>query len=279
MHEPNNSNLASLLDGWLSSGRRRSPNTHDAYRRDVRDFLAFAKLPVEQITAGDVAKYQSFLHQQHGEATEYRKLSALRSFFKYLKLTKAVTEDPTEMVQAPKVEPKFSSKVLDVDEIKAMIAAASAMPADALLLRMLYVTGGRISEVLALTWADFKATDDGGANLQIFGKGRHTRVVYIGTELWNSLLAFRGDIGDDEPLFTINRHQAARIVTRLAKVAKVNKPVTPHAYRHSLASHLLSDGATLAQVRDQLGHADIKTTSLYLHAEDRTQMIRELRIK
>jgi integrase/recombinase XerD len=214
-----------------------------------------------------------------GEATEYRKLSALRSFFKYLKLTKAVTEDPTEMVQAPKVEPKFSSKVLDVDEIKAMIAAASAMPADALLLRMLYVTGGRISEVLALTWADFKATDDGGANLQIFGKGRHTRVVYIGTELWNDLLAFRGDIGDDEPLFTINRHQAARIIARLAKMAKVNKPVTPHAYRHSLASHLLSDGATLAQVRDQLGHADIKTTSLYLHAEDRTQMIRELRIK
>lgn len=279
MHESNSDNLASLLDGWLSSGRRRSANTHDAYRRDVRDFLTFAKLPVEQVTAGDVAKYQSYLHNQHSEATEYRKLSALRSFFKYLKLIKAVAEDPTEMIQAPKVEPKFNSKVLDVDDIKAMISAAGAMPADSLLLRMLYVTGGRISEVLALTWADFKATDDGGANLQIFGKGRHTRVVYVGPQLWSDLLVFRGEIEDDERLFTVDRHQAARIVQRLAKAAKINKPVTPHAYRHSLASHLLNDGATLAQVRDQLGHADIKTTSLYLHAEDRAQMIRELQIK
>jgi integrase/recombinase XerD len=278
MRDNNTDNLASLLDGWLKTGRRRSPNTHDAYRRDVGNFLEFCNKPVHLVAASDVLDYQAYLHNQHSEATEYRKLSALRSFFKYLKLAKKITDDPTITIQTPKIEPKFKDKALDIDDVKAIIAAAEAMPADSLLVRLLFTTGARISEILALTMADFKAKDD-GAFIQLFGKGRHTRGVFIGAKLWADVCTHAAEQADDEPLFTINRHEAAAIVAKLAKAAKVTKHVTPHVFRHSLASFLLADGATLAQVRDQLGHQDIKTTSIYLHGTERTEMIRKLPVQ
>lgn len=279
MQTNNIDNLTSLLDGWLNTGRRRSPNTHDAYRRDVAGFLEFCNKPLTAIDAGDVSKYQALLRHQHSDATEYRKLSALRSFFKYLKLTNEIADDPTAAIKTPKVESKFKDKALCIDDIKAIIEAAEAMPVDSLLVRLLFVTGARISEVLALTAADFKLQDDGGAFVQLFGKGRHTREVYIGAELCEDVFRFGNVSEEDEPIFSIDRHEAAAIVTKLAKAAKVSKHVTPHVFRHSLASYLLADGATLAQVRDQLGHQDIKTTSIYLHGTERTQMIRKLPVR
>jgi site-specific recombinase XerD len=101
----------------------------------------------------------------------------------------------------------------------------------------------------------------------------------IGPELWTDLLKLHGEKEDDEKLFSMDRHAARYLVGKAAKAAKIGKGVSPHMLRHSLASNLLDDGATLAQVRDQLGHADIKTTSLYLHAKDRTAMIRKMPIK
>lgn len=271
--------IENYLDGWLSSGRRRSPNTREAYTRDVRAFVAFTGKPITETTSGDLARYQSLLRHQHSEATEYRKLSALRSFFKYLKLTNAIKDDPTVAVQAPKIEPKFKDKALDIQDVQAIIETASPMPVDSLLVRLLFVTGARISEVLALTTADFKLQDDGGAFVQLFGKGRRTREVYIGAELCADVFKFGNVDKEDEPIFGIDRHEAAAIVAKLAKAAKVGKHVTPHVFRHSLASYLLASGATLAQVRDQLGHQDVKTTSIYLHGTERTQMIRDLPIK
>lgn len=274
-----NNDLTALLDGWLSSGRRRSPNTREAYTRDVRAFVAFTGKPVAETTSGDLARYQSLLRHQRSEATEYRKLSALRSFFKYLKLTNTINDDPTVAVQAPKIEPKFKDKALDIQDVQAIIETASPMPVDSLLVRLLFVTGARISEVLALTAADFKLQNDGGAFVQLFGKGRRTREVYIGAELCADVFKFGNVDKEDEPIFGIDRHEAAAIVAKLAKAAKVGKHVTPHVFRHSLASYLLASGATLAQVRDQLGHQDVKTTSIYLHGTERTQMIRDLPIK
>jgi integrase/recombinase XerD len=278
MHGSDMDNLDSLLSGWLDSGRRSSPHTQDAYRRDVRAFVAYSGRPIKETQPGDLVGYQAYLRQQVGSAaTEYRKLTALRSFFKYLKLTKQITEDLAAVIQTPKVESDFKAKTLSVDEVNAIIEAASGS-LDSLLLRMLAITGGRVSEVLALTWANMQATEDGGGFVRILGKGRKQREVYIGPELWADLTRLR-DIPDDEPLFKVDRHEAAAIVSKAAKAAKIGKPVTPHVLRHSLASNLLERGATLAQVRDQLGHADIKTTSLYLHATDRAAMIRDMPIK
>lgn len=280
MHGSEIDNLAILLSNWLDSGRRSSPHTQEAYQRDVREFARYSGKPITQTQASDLIEYQAYLRNQtSSRATEYRKLTSLRSFFKFLKLTKAVTEDLAAAIQTPKVESDFKSKALSVDEIAAIIEAAKASPIDSLLLRMLYITGARISEVLMLSWSKMEAAEDGGAFVRILGKGRKKREVYIGAELWADLHAVCGSVAQDEPLFSMDRHEAAAMVAKAAKAAKIDRKVTPHDLRHSLASNLLESGATLAQVRDQLGHADIKTTSLYLHATDRTEMIRDMPIK
>jgi integrase/recombinase XerD len=280
MHESQIDNLDDLLSGWLDSGRRSSAHTQDAYRRDVRAFAAYSCKPIEATQAADVVNYQAYLRHQVGSpATEYRKLSALRSFFKYLKLTNAIKEDLAAVVTAPKVESNFKSKALSVEEIAAIIEAATPNPLDSLLLRLLFTTGARISEALALTWSHLKAAEIGGGYAHILGKGKKEREVYIGPELWADLVSLC-DVPDGQPLFRMDRHEAAAMVKKAAKAARITKPVTPHLLRHSMATYLLASGkATLAQVRDQLGHSNISTTSLYLHAEDRAAMIRDMPIK
>jgi integrase/recombinase XerD len=278
MHNAEPDNLGSLLAGWLDSGRRSSPHTREAYSRDVRAFAEYSRKPITETTPSDVIQYQGYLrHQSGSKATEYRKLSALRSFFKFLRFTNVITEDLAAVIQTPKVESNFKAKALNVDEIQAIIDATTSP--DSLLLRMLYVTGARISEVLALTWSSFKASEDGGAYVLIFGKGDKHREAYIGPELWVDLHALPDD-GSDGFLFHLDRHEAAAMLKKAAKAARIGKTVTPHMFRHSLATNLLESGkATLMQVRDQLGHSDISTTSLYLHAKDRTAMIRDMPIK
>lgn len=280
MHSTEPDNLDSLLAGWLDSGRRSSPHTREAYSRDVRAFAEYSRKPITETTPSDVIQYQAYLrHQSGSKATEYRKLSALRSFFKFLRFTNTVAEDLAAVIQTPRVESNFKAKALSVDEIRAVIDAATPNLSDSLLLRMLYVTGARISEVLALTWSSFKASEDGGAYVLIFGKGDKHREAYIGAELWVDLQALPND-GSDGFLFHLDRHEAAAMLKKAAKAAKIGRTVTPHMFRHSLATNLLESGkATLMQVRDQLGHSDISTTSLYLHAEDRAAMIRDMPIK
>lgn len=273
-------NLDVLIEDWLTAGNRQSENTRDAYSRDVRQFFDFCgKLSPADITHIDLIEYQRTVNARaKSDATKYRKITALRSFFTFLHNTKAITEDFRSTLTSPKVVTEFKDKAVGAEYVQAMIDT-TANDADSLLVRMLYVTAARISELLALRWADMKATEDGGAFVRILGKGKKLREVYIGPELWADLCAQRGEIEDDEPIFPISRHAAARIVAKLAKASNAGVKVTPHRFRHGLATDLLAQGATLAQVRDQLGHADIKTTSLYLHATERAEMIRNLKIK
>jgi len=280
MHTPEIDNLDSLLSDWLHTGRRSSPNTQEAYRRDVRAFVAHSRKPIEETQAADVIQYQAYVRHQAGtKATEYRKLSALRSFFKYLRLANIIKDDLAAIIQTPKIESDFKSKALSVEEIAALIEAARPNPLDALLIRLLYVTGARISEALALAWANLRGAEDGGCYALIAGKGDKPREVYIGPELWADLAALR-DIPNNAPLFPMDRHEAAAMIKKAAKAANIGRNVTPHMLRHSLATNLLESGrATLMQVRDQLGHSDISTTSLYLHAKDRAAMIRDMPIK
>lgn len=273
-------NLDVLIEDWLTAGNRQSANTRDAYGRDVRQFFTFSgKSHPSDVTHVDLLEYQRDLNARaKSDATKYRKVTALRSFFTFLHDTKAITEDFRATLVAPKVVTEFKSKAVGAEQVQALIET-TANDTDSLLVRTLYITAARISEVLALRWLNFKAADDGGAFVQILGKGKKLREVYIGPELWVDLCAMRGEIPDDELIFPINRRAAARIIAKLARAAKVGVKVTPHGFRHGLATDLLEQGATLAQVRDQLGHADIKTTSLYLHATERTAMIRNLKIK
>lgn len=259
--------INSLLSGWLESGRRSSPHTAEAYRRDVLAFLGFAGQDVAQITVADVARYQSHLRRTCESSTEARKLAALRSFFGYLKTLRVVAENPAGAISSPRVEPKVKDKLMSEDDLKRILSAAEGSPRDLLLIRTLYLTAGRVSEVLALTWGRFTESDDGGARLRILGKGKRNREVYIPPSLWASLLDVRADAKDTDRLFDLDRFQVWQIVKRLARAAQVTSEISPHWFRHAHASHALERGASLAMVRDRLGHADVKTTSIYLHSD------------
>lgn len=260
--------IDSLLSDWLDSGRRSSPHTAEAYRRDVQAFLQFAGLAdPAQATIAHIARYQSHLRHSCEASTESRKLASLRSFFGYLKTLQIVADNPAEAISSPRVEAKFKEKLLSEDDLKRLLSAAESNPVDSLLVRLLYVTAGRVSEILSLTWGRFTERDDGGARLRILGKGRRNREVYIPPALWSSLLAARGEATETTALFDLNRFQVWQIIKRLARAAQITGEVSPHWFRHAHASHALERGASLAQVRDQLGHADIKTTSIYLHPD------------
>ena len=270
-----------LLHNWLGSGKRSSPHTSLAYRQDIRDFLKHAGKPIELIGLSEIAAYQEYLRHEYKPATEYRKITAIRSFFTFLYLSKEIKEDVARLVSLPKVEKNFAERTLTEDEVRAMIDVARPLPLDALLIRFLYISAGRVSEVLSLTWANLIAADkqEGGGYVRIQGKGRKRREIYIGPELWDDLVRLRGEIDPDEHIFPFNRFQVWALVKRLAKAAKVSGEVSPHWFRHSHASHALEAGATLAEIRDDLGHADIKTTSLYLHADPDRATSKRLRIK
>src|SRR5215831_18599588 len=167
---------------WISLRRKRSSSVMGA--TNLVAVLIVSIVPENFC----FATYQAYLRHQVGSpATEYRKLSALRSFFKYLKLTNEIAEDLSLIIKTPKVESNFKAKALSVDEIQAIIEAAKPNPLDSLLLRLLYVTGGRISEVLALTWSHLKPAETSGGYAHILGKGKKEREVYIGPELWADL--------------------------------------------------------------------------------------------
>lgn len=136
--------------------------------------------------------------------------------------------------------------------------------------RFLYLTAVRVSEALFLRWRDITATSEVTAEAHIVGKGGKHRDVFIPQSLWCDLAEMGGDERrSSKPVFSFikNRLHALRIVESLAKVAEIDKLVTPHSFRHAHISHALKNGASLAELRDQAGHANISTTSLYAHAD------------
>jgi integrase/recombinase XerD len=142
---------------------------------------------------------------------------------------------------------------------------------DRLLLKLLYATGARISEICQLKWRDIKRNDNGGARITLFGKGNKTRVVLIGDSFLDGLLAFK--TSEEAPVFQsrkksghLSTTQAFRIFTAAAKRAGIEGNVSPHWFRHSHASHALDNNAPIHTVQKSLGHSSITTTERYLHS-------------
>lgn len=259
------------LSEWLKSSRRNSPNTAAAYKTDLRQFFDACRKSFDQVAVTDILEYQSSLPEDLAPRTKARKLASVRSFYRFL-CNREVVSLNLARIEPPKIQQVVSrDKLLTEKEVKAIIDAATDGK-HRLFVRFLYLTAVRVSEALALRWRDFDllTTDDSTAH--IVGKGGKHRDVFIPAPLWQDILKHCFYMADDDLVFSYikNRLHALRIVKGLAKVAKIDKPVTPHSFRHAHISHALKNGATVAELRDQAGHANISTTSLYAHA-DRTR--------
>ncbi|MGE4296873.1 MAG: tyrosine recombinase XerC [Desulfovibrionaceae bacterium] len=270
--------------GYLSIEKGYSDATVAAYEQDLRQFEAFLQRSGHTldaprgITRDAVRGFVAELHRLHARKSSMaRKLSTLRTFFRYLARRGRVDADPTAGVGNPKQD-KPQPRSLNVDQTFALLKAEAApdatMVRDLALAELLYGSGLRISEALSLTV--YGVNPDAG-EVRVMGKGSKERVAPLSDASREALAAwlaarraFDPD-GLEDALFLgvrgapLQRREANRIIERLCQRAGLPQAISPHGLRHSFASHLLEAGADLRVVQELLGHARIVTTQRYTH--------------
>jgi len=276
---------------YLAHGRGYSGHTVRNYVSDVRQFLCYLErteegLPVE---SADYYSVRGFMASRFGEnrnASLARKLSALRTFYQFLARQGKVKANPASLLSAPKREQRLPA-FLSVDDafrvVEAPGRAAFLEVRDRAMLELLYGSGLRVSELVGLNRVDIQSDVQ---VLRVWGKGRKERIVPFGSKAREALdcyLPVRDELqrqrpaapgkaaAGDGPLF-LNRF-GGRITTRSVArrldfwIRKLGLPVhvSPHALRHSFATHLLDGGADLRAIQELLGHASLTTTQKYVH--------------
>jgi integrase/recombinase XerD len=268
--------LQAFLDG-LAVERGLSVNTIDAYRRDLTHHLHFlGGQDVEDLSAVEESQLIVYLGRLRragaAPATVMRKMSALRTFYRYLMREEAIAADPTSNLPSGRLLRRLPS-VLSVEEVGRLLAQPDTGTRrglrDRAMLEVLYATGLRVSELAGLGRGDINL--DLGV-VRCIGKGSKERIVPVGRPAIEAVRAYLDSRRDAAPaLFVgnkghpITRVAVWRIVRRYARGAGIRAPISPHALRHSFATHMLEGGADLRSIQELLGHANIVTTQIYTH--------------
>ncbi|MFC0408805.1 tyrosine recombinase [Roseomonas elaeocarpi] len=272
-----------LFLSMLSAERGSARNTRVAYEADLLDLAGFLKRRGEALVQASEAGLRSYLAgltaAGFSARTAARRLSTFRQFFRFLVAEGMRADDPTALLDAPKVQPSLP-KALREEEVEQLIAAAATLPGRrgplaTAICELLYGSGLRASELVGLPAA---ALRDGAPMVAVRGKGNKERLIPVSQRARDALAALRAPIregkGDAKagrwlfPSRGASGHltrQTLNIILHDAALAAGIEPrrVTPHALRHSFASHLLARGADLRSLQVLLGHADIATTQIY----------------
>ena len=286
-----NTELLHRYEQYLLLEQGLSANTREAYGRDLRRFLDY--IDSRRVDALDVElplleDYVQHLHKAGiAPRSMARMISGVRSFYRYLQIDGYLGQDPTELLETPRL-PKHLPEVLTLDEVERILDAIDLSTVegqrDRCLIELLYSCGLRVSEVCALRLSDL-FFDEGF--VRVIGKGDKQRVVPISPravhEIHNWLDA-RADIAvkpEDEDVLFVSARRGRRLsrVTVFHNIklhvaaAGIEKSVSPHTFRHTFATHLLEGGASLPAIQAMLGHEDIGTTEIYTHLD--TAYLRE----
>lgn len=283
---------------WLEEGLAR--NTVAAYRRDVEDLLSF--LVAEQPAgSGQSGNADALLHSCSGDdLTRYldsrahlaarsrsRLISSLRRFFAFAVSTGVVPHNPAQQLRTPRIGRRLPATLSEPEVERLLAAPRTAMPneaRDAAMLEVLYATGLRVSELIALTFPQINLRQ---GTVRVVGKGSRERLVPLGEQ---ALDALEGYIANVRPLLPaparadvvfpgrdgspLSRQAFWYAVQRYALRAGIHRRISPHTLRHAFATHLLNHGADLRVVQLLLGHSDISTTQIYTHvAQARLQAL------
>ena len=278
---------------WLEDGLSR--NTLAAYRRDLTlyaDWLARERSrPLLDTSEEDLLAYFAFRYTQARlrASSQARLHSSLKRFFRYALRESRVAADPTIKLDTPKMPQRFPRSLTEAD-VEALLAAPEVESAlglrDRAMLEMLYATGLRVSELVALKLIEIN--QDMGV-VRVFGKGGKERMVPMGEEASAWLTRY---LREGRPRLLARAQSDAAFVTargaamtrqafwylikRHARTAVPGKPMSPHTLRHAFATHLLNHGADLRVVQMLLGHADISTTQIYTHvARERLKLLHQ----
>ena len=265
----------------LATQRRASPHTLTAYRRDLlraeRLLPALGADRLASLTPPQVRRLVGALAREGLAGRSIaRLLAALRAYYRYLLDNHGLLADPSAGISAPK-SPRRLPATLDVDHLARLLDFAAEDPLarrDRALFELLYSSGLRLAEVVALDRADVDLAD---ASARVTGKGNKTRVVPVGSRARDALadwLTLRETLAGADPALFVSRlggRLSARAVQqRLRHWADrqgIDRRVYPHLLRHSCASHLLESSGDLRAVQELLGHASLATTQVYTHVD------------
>jgi integrase/recombinase XerC len=277
---------------WLAQERRASRLTVAAYQHDIAAFLGFltrhfgAEPDLRTLATLSVADFRAWLASEAGDgagnATRARHLAAVRSFFRYLSQHLGVSNSAIRIVGAPRAKRPLPRALSQPDadaaarEIGDLADAPAIAARDEALFTLLYGAGLRIAEALALDIADLPRP---GANaaLRVRGKGGKERLVPLLPAVLTALAAWlrlHPDRRPDAPLFLgargdrLNARIAQRSLQRFRRLNGLPEHATPHALRHSFATHLLAGGADLRAIQELLGHASLSTTQRYTAVDE-----------
>jgi integrase/recombinase XerD len=258
-----------LIELWL--GAKVSPHTRRAYRSEIERFRQAAGKPLAWVTMADLQAYAEQLGQGSLKpASQNRALTAVKSLLSFGQETGYLPFNAGAAVKLRPNPDRLAQRILEESEIGRLIDRAPE-GRDQVLLRLLYVSGIRVSELAQLKWCDATPRGEGG-QVTVFGKGGKTRAILLKPKTWKLLLALRGDAGAADPVFRSRKgghldvSQIRRIVYAAAGRAGLSQKVSPHWLRHAHASHALDRSAPIHLVQATLGHASVSTTGRYLHA-------------
>lgn len=290
---------------YLSVEKNASPHTCRCYRRDLEGFEDFLKstgmvltptggVEIEKVDRIAIRKYLSFLHRKNKKSSIARKISTLRSFFKYLVREQIVPSNPAKSVSTPKIE-KTLPTTLTVDEAFRLMESPKSISKkssegakekglrDRAILELLYSSGLRVSELVGL---NSNQLDQDLGIVKVMGKGRKERIVPVGVKAIEVLKAYleerrmlkglpparraAGPEGE-EPIFVnslggrLTARSVGRLVKKYSRHSGIFRKVSPHSLRHTFATHLLDAGADIREIQEMLGHSSLSTTQRYTH--------------
>ncbi len=279
------SDLLKIYEEYLKTEKKASPNTVSSYLRDVRQFqAAMGERDLEEVLPQDVERYAASLDERgKSAATVTRCVASLKSFYSCLAARKLVQQNPAQGVVPARVERRLP-EILTGREVELFLKQPDLSDPkgrrDRAMLELLYATGIRVSELIALNLDDLDL--DGGI-IRCTSKGR-TRTI----PLYAALPSLRDylyqvrpklvDAPETAALFVnmngerMSRQGFWKLMKHYQEKAGIQKDVTPHTLRHSFAAHLLESGADLRSIQEILGHADISSTQVYsrlLHRQHR----------
>jgi integrase/recombinase XerC len=266
----------------LAFEKRCSAHTVANYRRDLSALVDYCERAGRErwreLTTHDVRAFAATAHRKGlSPRSIQRRLSAVRSFFRYLIREKVLKRNPAADVSAPKAGKRLPG-TLDADQMARLLALPGDDPLtirDRAMLELLYSSGLRLAELVALDVHDVDAAD---ATVTVTGKGAKTRIVPVGRRALEALAEWRRTrvaLADQEERALFVSRRGTRLAPRSvqerivhwAKRQGMDRSVYPHLFRHSFASHLLESSGDLRAVQELLGHADVSTTQIYTHLD------------
>jgi integrase/recombinase XerC len=268
---------------YLEAERNASPYTVRNYQTDLADFFKFLTKKeftmLDEVDRHVLRDYLSELAERGiAKASIARKLSAIRSFFRYLVREELIAKNPIEQVSSPKLDRRLPAFLTQEEMEKLLNAPDLSTPLgqrDRALLELLYASGLRVSELVGLTLEQIDLETN---EIRVWGKGSKERVVLMGQPAAEALKDYiqegrarlRGE-KKTKALFLdrygqrLTERSVQRLLNQYAKKAGIGKRVHPHMLRHTFATHLLDGGADLRVVQELLGHARLTSTQIYTH--------------